>query len=435
MSEIGSLLAQAMMAVTEASAVIEAVNTVDKAVKDNKTKTVVDFGAKELSHEQVEQFKINWTEKLRELEEAGFRKAPQELQELTIEKLARKVGADPAWQGGVKHTYGDVPEIFIKEKLTDIRAEKGVEQTPLFEDTKALREALEQARTSLFTPNPQFHPDYSPSEHPFLTEGEGEIFPRPKSPLAELREALQEAAPSPVRDAQLETVEKFIDGKLRLPEPDPNVNVLNTLKVESVEQPFKQLVDIGVSPLLQFIQKAPATNTIVEGWQGPDHRGTELVRYIGVCATESMGETAALGKLINEVDRQLFFGNLNGADPVHTNEMNGLVALAHRAEAQGIKSVYTDYNEFSKRWKADKEFYGIELFQPNNASPIDEGDLPASSNTIFAVGKDAVRWRQLMPVMKMPLATLNPDLGQRHVYLIYGCLEVVDWDQLFIYVG
>lgn len=170
-------------------------------------------------------------------------------------------------------------------------------------------------------------------------------------------------------------------------------------------------------------------------------RKTAFIRYVGVVYLDEDGPMQAVSRLVQKLDDLLFFGSEDPSKP-----FEGLLQLA-REEG----NVLRDREEFFDRFEREREKRNLRIFIPSPASVLSEGDLPPAPTHTFAVSLGAVKWRQLLPCMSMPLVSLregkpaqaldwkppefkheNSKVIGRSAALVYGALQLYDAGGLFI---
>lgn len=235
------------------------------------------------------------------------------------------------------------------------------------------------------------------------------------------------------------------------------------LTTESLQATVQTLMPLTY--LLKHIRSEPATSTVEEY---DDTRGKThclLIKYAGVIvheADDAAEKKNAVLRLLMHVDEFLFSGNPH--EEGHEVELEGLVGFAQVRSDESPPIEHLGYpridmyepidrEAFYDRYERNREKKALRLFTPMHAMPIHEGDLPVSGPT-YAIGAEALVWRQLLPVTYILLAPMREGLvmyptdmlrgertvqpkhdrsrtRHRGVVVMYGGLELHDPEAVF----
>lgn len=232
--------------------------------------------------------------------------------------------------------------------------------------------------------------------------------------------------------------------------------------VESFEATMECLLhEEGGPPLFKSLTRDPCANTVFE-YTVKDWQRMEIVKCMGIQYSVPddhdvrVYNEEAIRKVLRLVDWGLFFG----APDQDARETPGLGYTAKWLEAAfGTRHIYDANNladrvAFYKRFDDDRERQSLKMYHPSQAQYVGEGDLPRTRGA-FVVGAGAIKWRQLLPMTRMPLVTtmregrftetLTGDpvppftegstTFRRFAVMLYGTVEVVDPDALFVLEG
>lgn len=217
------------------------------------------------------------------------------------------------------------------------------------------------------------------------------------------------------------------------------------MKTESLEHIHQELLPLTM--LLGHIKTVAADSTVheYEVVHGEEKtRKVALIRYMGLMVIGDDSDKAAVMKLLTKIDESLIYGDeRNSGD----REFDGLNTLANKGEIESLPQV-----EFFERYDKEKHKHGLRLVNGGLPEAVHEGDLPTIHHRMYAVGHDALRWAQLLPMTKVPLVGMRegkfvlpldaasppPEFERedsrevaRSCLLLYGAMYVHNRDAIF----
>lgn len=213
------------------------------------------------------------------------------------------------------------------------------------------------------------------------------------------------------------------------------------MKTESLAHVQEELLPLTL--LLKRIKKIETSGTVHEYETAQGVRTTALIRYCGQMITDEDSIKAAAMRLLAEIDDTLIYGDCNASGH---RQFDGLEYLTDNHWIDELKR-----EEFFERFERDKHKHGLRLFQASRPQTILEGDLPPTGR-LYAIGHDALRWAQLLPMTKIPLVSMregkvtipldaaSPPITFEHddsrvmergCIVLYGTMYIHDSDAIF----